>query len=80
MEAMIGEGAGSSVRFYLDWNRYDERNADRGFDISEDSRLLATQLKKGGYTLKGGEALDSYGWGAWRNRTDRLLVTMFPAN
>ena len=30
------------------------------------------------YRLAGGEMLDSYGWSGWRNRTDRMLLALFP--
>jgi len=76
--AKLRERAGSSVGFYLDWNRYDERNIDRGWDSAADSRELAALLQDGGYRAEGGEVLDSYGWGGWRNRTDRMLQAMFP--
>jgi enterochelin esterase family protein len=66
------------TRFYLDWNRYDMRDIDRDWDFAADGRTLAGLLKENGYTVEGGEALDSAGWGSWRNRTDRLLTTLFP--
>jgi len=76
--AMLREGKGADVRFYLDWNRYDERNIDRDWDFAEDSRTLAAALREGGYRSRGGEMLDSGGWGSWRNRTDRVLEALFP--
>jgi len=79
LTAKIRAHAGSSSRFYLDWNRYDERNIDRGWDTAKDSRHLAELLRQGGYALDGGEVLDSYGWSGWRGRIDRVLATLFPA-
>lgn len=78
LTAMLQNGAGSSVIFYLDWNRYDSRNLDRGWDIAADSRRLNELLEGGGYTVTGGEVLDSVGWGGWRNRTDNVLIALFP--
>lgn len=75
---MIGGEGVESVTFYLDWNRYDVRNVDRDYDVAADSKELAGLLRDGGYTVHGGEVLDSYGWGGWRNRTDRLLTALFP--
>jgi len=80
LTAMLEGKKGSSIRFYVDWNRYDERNIDRGYDFAEDSRTLAGLLKSNGYTLEGGEVLDSQGWSGWRNRTDEMLTALFPAN
>ena len=78
LKRLIDERSGDPLRFYLDWNRFDERNVDRGSNLGEDSRKLAGMLRDGGCLLEGGEVLDSYGWGGWRNRTDRALVAMFP--
>jgi len=78
LQQLIQERSGDALRFYLDWNRFDERNVDRGSNLGEDSRTLAGMLRDGGYHLDGGEVLDSYGWGGWRNRTDRALVALFP--
>jgi enterochelin esterase-like enzyme len=78
LETMVSEGAGPKVVFYVDWNRYDERNVDRDWNLSEDSKSLADLLQGSGYALTGGEVLDSWGWGGWRNRTDRALIALYP--
>ena len=78
LETMVSEGAGPKLVFYVDWNRYDERNVDRDWNLSEDSKSLADLLQGGGYALTGGEILDSWGWGGWRNRTDRALIALYP--
>lgn len=75
---MIGKRGQASAAFYVDWNRYDERNIDRDWSFAADSRQLADALRRGGYRVDGGEVLDSYGWGGWRNRIDRVLVALFP--
>jgi enterochelin esterase-like enzyme/outer membrane protein assembly factor BamB len=77
---LVQEGSGAkSLTIYLDWNRYDVRNIDRDWNMAEDSRILAEQLEQSGYRVKGGEVLDSGGWGGWRNRTDKLLAALYPA-
>jgi hypothetical protein len=43
-----------------------------------DGRLLSSELRKQGYKVAGGEALDTHGWTSWRARTDDLLVALFP--
>lgn len=78
IEQWIGRAEASDSRFYLDWNRYDARNIDRDWDFAEDARTLAGLLRQGGHDFEGGEILDSAGWGGWRNRTDRLLESLFP--
>ena len=42
--------------------------------------VLGSLLTQAGYEYTGGEVLDSYGWGSWRSRTDRILATFFPAD
>jgi enterochelin esterase-like enzyme/outer membrane protein assembly factor BamB len=79
LEGLIDAGKGPDVRFYLDWNRYDVKSVDRGYDFADDSRKLAELLEQGGYEMQGGEVADSSGWGGWRNRTDRVLQALFPS-
>ena len=31
-----------------------------------------------GYTVAGGEVPDGTGWSSWKNRTDRVLQSLFP--
>ncbi|HXV77180.1 MAG TPA: PQQ-binding-like beta-propeller repeat protein [Candidatus Polarisedimenticolaceae bacterium] len=77
---MIERADGDPKRVYLDWNRYEYRNPDSGVDIAADNRRLAEVLERSGTPFSGGEVLDSYGWGGWRARTDRLLATFFPTS
>jgi len=77
--ALIEKGSGAkTLAVYLDWNRYDVRNVDRDWNMGDDSRNLAELLGRSGYRVTGGEVLDSGGWGGWRNRTDQLLIALFP--
>ncbi len=80
LAAMIGKRGGTSAAFYVDWNRYDERNVDRDWSFATDSRQFADMLRKGGYRVDGGEVVDSFGWGGWRIRIDRVLVALFPGS
>jgi len=80
LEKMALEKVDSGVRFYLDWNRYEERSVDMDWNHGDESRRLAALLEQGGYGLIGGEVLDSHGWGGWRNRSGRMLEAMFPAD
>jgi len=76
--AALREHAGAPVRFHVEWAKYDQRNVDRGWDNAEDSRRLARMLGETGYVVTGGEILDSYGWGGWRNGAGRALAALFP--
>jgi hypothetical protein len=66
------------VQLYVDWNRYEARNADRGYDYREYSQRFVAALEKAGRDYTGGEANDSSGWGGWRSRTDDILAALFP--
>ncbi len=80
LEQFVLDRVDAGIRFYLDWNRYDERDVDMDFSFREESLRLAEMLRKGGCELQGGEVLDSHGWGGWRNRSDRMLVSLFPGS
>jgi len=77
MEQIRGEDDGITV--YLDWNRYELRRIDSDVDFHQDNLTLALALEENGHEFAGGEVLDSYGWGGWRTRTDKILETLFPA-
>jgi enterochelin esterase-like enzyme/outer membrane protein assembly factor BamB len=78
MEQIRGKNDGITV--YLDWNRYELRRIDSDIDFHQDNVTLARALEENGHEFVGGEVLDSYGWGGWRTRTDKILETLFPAN
>ncbi len=80
LRAKIGAKEGPNVAFYVDWNRHDHIQVDRGADYGTEARALAASLRANGYALSGGEAADSHGWGAWRNRTGPMLEALFPLN
>ena len=66
------------MRVYHDWGRYGHHIAREGSNILEANRRFHEFLRGKGYRPVGGEALDGFGWASWRNRTDRLLETLFP--
>lgn len=75
----LGAAAGrSNLEFYVDWNLYELRSADHGFDFGKDSRTLAEALRSAGYPCAGGEMADAHGWSGWRARSDRILKAFFP--
>lgn len=73
------EGEKVDAQFYVDWNRFGSKNLDAGQDYAADSRRLSEALRAKGYGVAGGEAHDSYGWGSWRARSNRILEAFFPA-
>jgi len=78
LEKLVRGRGEIAARFYLDWNRHEERSTDMDWSVADDSRRLEALLKQQGYELRGGQQNDSYGWGGWRNRTDLVLEALFP--
>lgn len=76
---LLAERPPADALFYVDWNRYEARDPDGGYDFGADGPLLAEALAAAGCSVVGGEALDCHGWGSWRARTDDVLVALFPA-
>jgi len=66
-------------RYYVDWGRFDERDLRGGLDLREDGRKVFAALTAAGHAVAGGETPDGAGWGAWRERSDRILGTFFAA-
>ncbi len=79
LRAKIAQRMGAKVAFHVDWNRFDYRHVDRGADYGSEAEALFATLESHDYTVAGGEVLDSFGWGAWRNRTAAMLEALFPA-
>lgn len=68
-----------STQIYIDWGKYDLRNPHEAWDAARDNRKLNKILRDHGYTVTGGEVNDGTGWTSWRNRTDIMFKTLFPA-
>ncbi|MHC4990106.1 MAG: outer membrane protein assembly factor BamB family protein, partial [Planctomycetota bacterium] len=66
------------IEFYVDWNLYEARSVDQGYDIAADTRSLAAALEQSGYSYVGGVARDAHGWASWRARSNRILTLFFP--
>ena len=67
------------LRIYLDWGLYDRRGAREPWDMGTVNAHLAAFLRERGYKPAGGQAPEGSGWAGWRNRTDRVFGTLFPA-
>ncbi len=66
------------LQIYLDWGLYDLRTRRENWDLPEANRRLIRYLRERGYKPAGGETHESFGWASWRNRLDRVLVTLLP--
>ncbi|MCI0416233.1 PQQ-binding-like beta-propeller repeat protein [bacterium] len=71
-------GKKNPLRIYMDWGSYDARSYVGGWDLGKANKAFFAYLKENGYSPAGGETHEGYGWGSWRNRTDRWLVYLFP--
>ena len=75
---MIRSADEQPLDIYLDWGKYDLRNPDEEWDMSQRARDFTATLGDKGYKPRGGEAHDGTGWSSWSTRTDRLLSALFP--
>ena len=66
------------VEVFVAWNRWDLRRHDMGLDYRTDSQKLTEMLESRGYSVSGGEQVDSLGWGASRAVGNDLLEALFP--
>ncbi len=66
------------IRFYLDWSTYDQRGG--GFDWKDLNKNFVKLLHEKGYDVVTDEVHEGFGWGSWRNRTDRILEMFAGSN
>ena len=63
---------------YIEWGKYDAQAPHENWDLRESLRDFVDVLTRRGYTVHGGEVPDGTGWSSWKNRTDRVLRSLFP--
>jgi len=72
------ESVDPSIEIYLEWGSLDLHAFKEGWDTRRLTSDFYADLESRGYNVSGGEVVDSLGWASWRNRTDRVLQTLFP--
>jgi len=65
--------------FYIEWGSLDLRAIKEGWDTRRLTKDFFDNVKNRGYSVEGGEVVDSTDWSSWRNRTDRVLRALLPA-
>ena len=65
---------------YVDWGTYDVKAVDENWDFRDSGVATMELLSERGYAVAGGEVPDGTGWSSWKNRTDRVLKSLFPPN
>ena len=80
LEAIVPEASEQPIEIYLDWAKYGLRNPHENWDLAKTLRAFDGLLRQHGYEPFGGEAHDGAGWSSWRNRTDDMLITLFPVS
>ena len=78
LRKMIKTAQEQPLQIYMDWGLYDLRASRESWDIREGNRNMVQLLRERGYKPAGGETHESFGWASWRNRLDRVLVTLLP--
>jgi enterochelin esterase-like enzyme len=74
---LIEAGNGRQLVLYLEWSRHDIQSIPR-IDARAESKKVAEALERNGYDPVTHEAVGGSGWGGWRQRTDRVLESLFP--
>ncbi len=64
------------IEFYVEWGSMDLRAIKEGWDTRLATRNFFEDLTSRGYTVHGGEVVDSTDWSSWRNRTDTVLEVL----
>ena len=77
-EGLVRTAAEQPLDIYIEWGSYDMQNPQEAWDIRDADRKLVEFLTSRGYTVAGGEVHDGTGWSSWKNRTDRVLESLFP--
>ena len=78
LEGLVHTAAEQPLDIYIEWGRYDMQNPQEAWDIRDADRKLVEFLTSRGYSVAGGEVHDGTGWSSWKNRTDRVLESLFP--
>ena len=66
------------LELYIEWGTYDMKSPDENWDMRAVARAVVEALVDRGHTVAGGEVPDGAGWSSWKNRTDRVLRSLFP--
>ena len=78
LKAAVINSPENPLDIYLDWGKYDFRSPLENWNMVDTNRDFANFLRTRDYEPVAGEVNDGFGWASWRNRTDRLLATLFP--
>lgn len=78
LAGLLSTPAEQPMDFYIEWGLYDGRAPHENWDVRAWTREFAEVVESRGYTVAGGEVPDGIGWSSWKNRTDRVLRSLFP--
>ena len=75
---LVRTPAEQPLDLYVEWGTYDMKSPDENWDMGVVTRTIVDSLVSHGHTVAGGEVPDGAGWSSWKNRTDRVLRSLFP--
>ncbi|MCH9007370.1 PQQ-binding-like beta-propeller repeat protein [candidate division KSB1 bacterium] len=78
LKSLKPDAGNQPLEIYLDWGTYDIRSPLEGWDNGRENSRFSDYLTEKGFTVAGGEVHDGFGWGSWRNRTDKVFERFFP--
>ena len=76
--AVMPQAGEFPMAFYLECAKYDYRSPLEQWDARVRNMGLAEKLQGAGYDVNGVEVNEGFGYACWRNRTDKVLETLFP--
>ena len=78
VERLVRSPSEQPLVVYMDWGLYDMQNPQEAWDRRSQEREFKQFLVRHGYDVRGDQVHDGTGWSSWKNRTDRVLGTLFP--
>lgn len=78
LEPLVASAAEQPLAIFMERGRWDFRADHEGWSTAAANLKLAGFLRRRGYQPVESEALDGFGWGAWRNRFDQVFEWTFP--
>ena len=79
LRQLVPARAEPPMDLFLGWGVYDFRLSNQQIDVRANCLDFKAFLEERGFAVEGGSVPDGVGWSAWRNRTDEVLVALFPA-
>ena len=78
LEPLIPTESEHAFDIHVEWGAYDIRNPQEAWDVRDTTRDFASFLEGRGFDVATFEAPSGTGWPSWRNRSDAVLMSLYP--